>query len=280
MPLNMEMHKYLFSKRFLTLSVLTIFLFSIPLLLIYGYYSDTIWLGFKSWRNFGFTLVFYAIAISIMTLSKVVIYKYQSSHRLTLVKFILWVAVEYMALALDYLLLTPAATDYEVPVSLSLFLKASLCVTLIIALPYAFLCLGASYMALKEEFDAFKAGIAANENKDRVTLYDYKGEPALTLRSDAILYMESQDNYVMIHYLSEGIEHKYMLRCPTQKLDAMLEGTSLMRCHRSYIVNLNHIYEFVRGHKRADIVIDNKDKKEISVSKSYYKAFITRLRNT
>ena len=76
----MEMHKYLFSKRFLTLSVLTIFLFSIPLLLIYGYYSDTIWLGFKSWRNFGFTLVFYAIAISIMTLSKVVIYKYQSLH--------------------------------------------------------------------------------------------------------------------------------------------------------------------------------------------------------
>ena len=97
----MEMHKYLFSKRFLTLSVLTIFLFSIPLLLIYGYYSDTIWLGFKSWRNFGFTLVFYAIAISIMTLSKVIIYKYQSLHRLTLVKFILWVAVEYMALALD-----------------------------------------------------------------------------------------------------------------------------------------------------------------------------------
>ena len=86
MSLNMEMHKYLFSKRFLTLSVLTIFLFSIPLLLIYGYYSDTIWLGFKSWRNFGFTLVFYAIAISIMTLSKVVIYKYQSLHRLTLVK--------------------------------------------------------------------------------------------------------------------------------------------------------------------------------------------------
>ena len=94
MSLNMEMHKYLFSKRFLTLSVLTIFLFSIPLLLIYGYYSDTIWLGFKSWRNFGFTLVFYAIAISIMTLSKVLIYKYQSLHRLTLVKFILWVAIQ------------------------------------------------------------------------------------------------------------------------------------------------------------------------------------------
>ena len=94
MSLNMEMHKYLFSKRFLTLSVLTIFLFSIPLLLIYGYYSDTIWLGFNFWRNFGFTLVFYAIAISIMTLSKVLIYKYQSLHRLTLVKFILWVAIQ------------------------------------------------------------------------------------------------------------------------------------------------------------------------------------------
>ncbi|MGN0190784.1 MAG: LytTR family transcriptional regulator DNA-binding domain-containing protein, partial [Candidatus Cryptobacteroides sp.] len=244
------MHKYLFSKRFLTLSVITIFLFSIPLLLIYGNFSDTLWIGFRSWKNFAFTLLFYTLAISIMTLSKVFIYKYQSRHKLTLVKFIIWAFVEYLVLAFIYLLLTPAATGHVLQISPALVLKASLCVTLILGLPYSFLCLGASNIALREEFDAFKAGVSAKENKDSITLYDYKGVPALTLRTDAILYMESQDNYVMIHYLSEGVEHKYMLRCPTQRIDAMLEGTSLMRCHRSFIVNLSHTAEIVRAHRR------------------------------
>ena len=70
-----------------------------------------------------------------------------------------------------------------------------------------------------------------------------------------------------------------MLRCPTRMMDSVLEGTSLMRCHRSYIVNLSHISEFVRRQKRAVIIMDNRDKTEISVSKSYYKAVLTRIRN-
>ena len=275
----MEMHKYLFSKRLLTLSVITLFLFSIPLLFVYGYFSDTIWLGFGSLRKFLFTLVFYVLVLAVMAMSKILIYRYQSGHVLTLAKFLIWAFSEYVILALIYLLLTPAATGYEIHITLTLVLKASLCVTLIIALPYAFLCLGASNRALREEYDALKASIAAQENKDRITLVDYKGVPALVLKTDAVLYMESQDNYMMVHYLSEGKELKYMLRCPTRMMDSVLEGTSLMRCHRSYIVNLSHISEFVRRQKRAVIIMDNRDKTEISVSKSYYKAVLTRIRN-
>ena len=274
----MEMPKYLFSKRFLTISVIAIFMFSIPFLMIYKPFSATIWLGISTWRHFGFTVLFYVLVISVMGLSKVAIYQYQSTHTLTLTKFIFWALAEYLVLALIYLFLTPAATGHAIEISPSLVLKASLCVTLIIALPYSFLCLAASNRALREEFDAYKASVAARENKGKVTLYDYRDIPAITLDADDIEFMESQDNYVMIHYLSEGKEHNYMLRCPTQKLEASLEGTSLIRCHRSYIVNIKHISEFVRGHNRAVIKMDNN--KEISVSKSYYKSVLTRIKNT
>lgn len=267
----MEMPKYLFSKRFLTASVVIIFLFSIPFILIYKPFSATIWIGFKTIRSMVFTLIFFALAIVLMAVSKVALYRFQSRHVLTASRFVLWAFAEYLAIAIIYLMMTPAATGDILHISLPLILKSSLCVGLILALPYAYLCLFAANRALREEYEAFKTSVEARQKAGTVMLCDYKGDPALTLEAEAIYYMEAQDNYVNIHYKSEDTFYSYMLRCPTQKLESMIEGTSLQRCHRSYIVNLSHISEFVRGHKNATIVLDNPERNEISVSKSYYK---------
>ena len=86
----MEMPKYLLSKRFLTLSVVIIFLFSIPFLLIYKPFSATIWLGFQPLRNFVFTCIFYALALFAMSLSKVAMFHYQMKRELSAGRFLLW----------------------------------------------------------------------------------------------------------------------------------------------------------------------------------------------
>lgn len=274
----MEMPKYLFSKRFLTISVIIIFLFSIPFILIYKPFSATIWIGFKPLRNLAFTAIFFTMAVSLMALSKVALYRFQSRHVLTAGRFVLWAFAEYLAIAVIYLQMTPAATGDSLHISLPLVLKSSLCVGLILAIPYGYLCLLASNRALKEEYDAFKASVEAQVKSGTVMLCDYRGNPTLTLETDAIYYMEAQDNYVSVHYVSEDEHRSYMLRCPTQKLESMIEGTSLQRCHRSYIVNLSHVSEFIRGHKKATIVLNNPERKEISVSKSYYKQTLARMR--
>lgn len=273
----MEMPKYLFSRKYLTLSILAVFLFSIPFLLIYKPFSATIWLGFRPAGHLLYTVIFYALCIILLALSKIGMYRWQSKHVLTTSRFILWAFAEFVAIAIVYLLITPAATGNTLEVGLPLILKASLCVGLIIAIPYGYLSLIAAYSALKEEYDALKASRLAEQNNGKIMLFDYKGEPAITLNSDSIYYMEAQDNYVQVHYESEGVHHKYMLRCPTQKLETMVEGSTLIRCHRSFIVNLKHMAEFNRGHNRATIVLDNPERKEISVSKSYYKQTRERL---
>lgn len=274
---NMEMPKYLFSKRFLTITVLVIFLFSIPFLLIYKPFSTTVWIGFSSPRHLVYTIVFFALAISLLACSKIALYRFQASHVLTAGIFALWAFAEFFLIAVIYITITPAATGDTLHISLPLILRSSLCVGLIITLPYGYLCLYASYKALQEEYNALKASTEASKKAGSVTLCDYKGIPVLTLETDAIYYMEAQDNYVSIHYVLQDTAYKYMLRCPTQNIEAMLEGTSLVRCHRSYIANLSHVAEFIRGHKRATIVLDNPERKEISVSKSYYKQTLARM---
>ena len=63
----------------------------------------------------------------------------------------------------------------------------------------------------------------------------------------------------------------YMLRCKTQTLEESLLGTSLMRCHRSYIVNTQKINCFKNGHERGKITLSHPAAKPIPVSKSYHK---------
>lgn len=132
-------------------------------------------------------------------------------------------------------------------------------------------------MACKAGYEAFKNGYSPKLSSGRLSLTDYKGNPAIELDEDSIYYMEAQDNYVRICYLSDGELQKFMLRCPTQKLESMLDGTSLIRCHRSFIVNLDHVHEIVRGHKCATLVLDDAEGKEIAVSKSYYKRTLEHL---
>lgn len=273
----MEMPKYLLSKRFLTVSVLVIFLFSIPFLLIYRPFSATIWIGFKPLRHLVFTEIFYATAILLMALSKMAMYHFQSRRELTVGKFILWALSEFVAIALVYIAFTPIATGHALQTSLPVVFKASLCVGLILALPYGYLSLIAANKALREEYEALQAGIGSEDQSGKLLLHDYKGDPAIALDVESIFYMEAQDNYVQIYYESEGKQHKYMLRCPTQKLESVIAGTTLVRCHRSYIVNLSHLEKFMRGHNCATIVLDNPDRKEVSVSKSYYKQTLAHL---
>lgn len=276
----MEMPKYLFSKRFLTMSVVIIFLFSIPFLLIYKPFSATIWIGIKPLNNLLFTIIFYVIVIALMALSKIAMYHFQSmSHALTPGRFAAWIMAEFLMIALVYLALTPVVTGDTMQIHFPVVLKASLCVGLILAIPYGYMSILAANRALREEYEALKASVSSvsPEVQSHVMFYDYKGNPSISLDVDAIQYIEAQDNYVQIYYQSEGRQHRYMLRCPTQKIETLIEDTTLVRCHRSYIVNLCHLEQFVRDKKAAYIILKGLDKKEISVSKSYYKNTLERL---
>lgn len=277
MNLNLEMPKYLLSKKHLTLSVVLILGFSILYILIYQPFSSTIWLGFKTAETTLYTFVFYFLCILVMAVSKWLMYKYQLKNNLSIFKFILWVLAEFATIALMYLALTSATFMNHEAVDPAVIAKTLLCVALILVIPYGYMTLFVAYQALQEEYDILKLSISAKNDTHSIQLYDYKGDPAISIPADSIYYMEAQDNYVQIHYLSEGEFCKYLLRCPTQKLEKTIEGTSLVRCHRSYIVNLIHVKCLERGHNRASITLDGHIDKKIPVSASYYKKTLEKL---
>ncbi len=68
-----------------------------------------------------------------------------------------------------------------------------------------------------------------------------KGEE-LTLEANNILYINSADNYIEVHFLLKGIVQKQVLRNTLKQVEEETKNhTQLMRCHRGYMVNINRV---------------------------------------
>jgi Response regulator of the LytR/AlgR family len=255
--------------------------FSFLFLLSYHPFSSTIWLGLKPDVVLP-TVLFYLSGIGVLLLSKIGLMIYQIRHTITVRKYLLWFLVEFILIAVIYLLFTRRLFETDIPFTFRLVLHTSLCVGMILVIPYTIFTLLAANKAKTEELDALKLQLATEnpvpERSDHIIhFYDFGGVLRISIPAKAIYYIASQDNYVEIQYVLEGKLLNYLMRCRTARLEKQLEGTSLIRCHRSYIVNVDNVSQFKREKSRAFLVLTHPDAKRIPVSKSYYKAIAERL---
>lgn len=281
---NYEIPKFLLDRRYLLSSVLFILTFSILFMLIYTPFSMTVWFSFTDVEHIGMTIAFYLVAVSFLFISKLAIYAIQQRKNLTLIQYLMWVVAEIVIISLFYTYFTYV---FIIPMEDSVWhilFKAFGCILLIMFIPYTIITLYAAYKAKDEELQMLQYEMAlANEPSvaypSLVNLYDYNGTLKLTINSDSLYYMESQDNYVKIFYENQGKLQSYMLRCRTKTIEESLADTSMVRCHRSFMVNVVNINHIRKEGKSRYIILTNNSIKPIPVSKSYFKNLIEKIDN-
>ncbi|WP_312340099.1 LytTR family DNA-binding domain-containing protein [Sphingobacterium sp.] len=67
------------------------------------------------------------------------------------------------------------------------------------------------------------------------------GNQTFTLPHNDFIFAKSMDNYCMIYYRKEDTVEKQMVRITLARLDQLLNTGTVVRCHRSYLVNLEKI---------------------------------------
>ena len=97
---------------------------------------------------------------------------------------------------------------------------------------------------------------------------DDKGNLKFTMPLKDICYIESTDNYVDIYYVSQDNLKKELLRNSLKNLDKTFEGTSIIRCHRSYMVNLENL-NLVKKTGQKMLIKLNHVPELIPISKTY-----------
>lgn len=255
--------------------------FSIIFLLTYHPFSTTNWLGLKSDVILP-TILFYLCSIVILLLSKVGLMYYQLRHTVSVRMYLLWFLGEFIVIGLIYLFFTRRYFQADVPMTFRLVAYTSMCVGMILVIPYTIFALLAANKAKAEELDALKLTLATMEQtparqSEIIHFYDFGGVLRISIPEEDIYYIASQDNYVEIQYEMGGKLLNYLMRCRTTRLEKQLENTSLARCHRSFIVNLDNVEQLKRENSRLLLVLKHPDAKKIPVSKSYYKAIAERL---
>ncbi|WP_192825202.1 LytTR family DNA-binding domain-containing protein [Rufibacter sp. LB8] len=73
---------------------------------------------------------------------------------------------------------------------------------------------------------------------------------ALTLPAHNLLFIEADDNYCTVVYLEQGSVHKKLLRTSLSRLESQTSALNIVRCHRSYLVNLDKV-ESVSGNAQG-----------------------------
>lgn len=113
-----------------------------------------------------------------------------------------------------------------------------------------------------------------SENLDegvRLKFYDNRHLLKFITYASSVLFIESNENYINIHYLDAGAEKKYQLRNTMKSVETLSEKAGFVRVHRGYIVNPSHVKSVRKdegGLYFADLGANIS--MEVPVSKRYY----------
>ncbi|MEM9983373.1 MAG: LytTR family DNA-binding domain-containing protein [Bacteroidota bacterium] len=88
----------------------------------------------------------------------------------------------------------------------------------------------------------------------------------------AFVYAQSEGNYVTIYHLEDSVLVHTLIRLSLKQLEIQLENcSSIKRCHRSYLINTQHL-KSIDGNARSLTIQLNKVATSIPVSRSFAKA--------
>lgn len=83
-----------------------------------------------------------------------------------------------------------------------------------------------------------------------LTLISENGKDVLQLNFADLLYIESADNYCEVVFLKNNAVTKHLIRASLKLLESQIKFSFIIRCHRSYIVNLKQV-EHIKGNAQG-----------------------------
>jgi DNA-binding LytR/AlgR family response regulator len=301
-----EIPKYMISRRYISVIIAFIVAFSALFMVIYKPFSLAVWFSTSDTLRFSLTILFYVAAIVVLIVSRSTMYALQDRFEISINRYVIWLMAENIAISLLYTIITLSLFPEDGLKFGTLGTRALFCVTMILAIPNGMILFYAAYRAKCEELEASEYQLqklreecrrlelmtkhekelrveaatqaaALDRSPRMINLYDNNNTLRLTISLDSLYYLESEDNYIKVHYKHNDKIATYMLRCRTKSIEEALKDTVMKRCHRSYIVNITKIRFIHEEHRLHFIALDDDSIRRIPLSKSYYSSVLASL---
>ena len=286
--LNDQLPRILLGKHQLIMTVTFAAFFSLIFLLVSIPVSDNAWFALGRGEAFAFTVTFYLIALSIVVLSKVLLYTQRGVDNFPLYRFYIWNIVEILIIALLYFFFTVEGDKFGI-INLKetdhwrLCLSSVVYTAISLGVPYA---LVAQYFMIEEKdntirlmnYDNVVSDVPLTPSEERrITLFDNSGVLKFSINPENLYFIESDDNYIQVWYTDvSGELKKYMLRCRLKTVEDSFADSDLVRCHRKYIINIRKVRVLSSEKEGYTVELDSDAMPRIPVSKTYEQAVLAR----
>lgn len=240
---------------------------------------DKIDADFLSWLNISrelavqlITILMILVGMSVVAISRLIMGWYTSQQKRTLsyVKYIAWVALEILIMAGIFTVMA-FFTDTNKSV-VTLFHNSLMKTVLILLIPYVLCYIYFIWQERVSQLRVIRERLAENETVLQTAymhILDDKGEMRLSVRRENLLFIESADNYVCVWYLNNNAPKKSLVRNTMRQVSEQLKDTRVVRCHRSYMVNIDAIRVLRREKEGVFIELGVEGVPDIPISKTY-----------
>jgi len=195
--------------------------------------------------------------------------KILKQHKFKIKTYLFWLLIEIAFISLVYIFL------YGNPVGnfINDFLFSLKYTLLGICIPYSFALLIIYYKNQKAEIQQLQTKISQPARKKLIVFKDENDKIKFSVLAKDLLFLESTDNYVSVYYVLNDKVQRQLLRNTLKNLEKSLKENSVLRCHRSYMVNSNNV-EFVQKYGKKLTIKVRLTENTIPVSQKYSSLFL------
>lgn len=278
---------YMLGKRNQIIMVLFVSIFAVIFINVYKPFGSGQWVEKQEISSTKYLLgstVLVSIGMTVVAISRLIMYSYshKPDNRVTYLKYAIWVFVELLLLSgafttitllvREHLNLTLINSD-----PLEIYKNAMQNTFFIIGIPY-FICI--LYFSYQERSAKLKELMNENigfKSSNLISIRDARGILQLSVAKENLLYIESADNYICVWYKKHDILKKQLLHITMRDISEQLAESNIVRCHRSYMINLDLVKVMRREKGNLFLELGEQGVKEIPISKTYGEAVLRRL---
>ena len=232
---------------------------------------------FLAWLNISREMVAQLITIFLILIGMIVaavsrwcMSIYTRRREMSYIQYISWITCEILVMTLMFTIVA-LFTDTNKGI-ITLFNNSLVKTFLILLIPYTMCYIYCIWQERVAQLRILRARLDEDETALQtayVQIFDEKGEMRLSIRREHLLMIESADNYICVWYTNQNAPKKVLVRNTLKQVAEQLASTHIQRCHRSYLVNLDHVKVLRREKEGVFVELGIDGVPDVPISKTY-----------
>ena len=275
---NKDLPSFLVTKENIRKLIFFTTVYSLIFINIFRPFNSEDWIpGINTFNYFLYSSLMVLIGLTLISISRIIMHFFVKKISIGYLEYLIWILGEITILAGFYIFIAhkvgfidnyiqqnPGLVYWEA--TFEIFRKAVANTTWMLLIPYVICFL---YLYNEQLIQKLAENTEENKENNVIQFKDEKDEVRFSITSDKVVFIESSDNYCIIKYLNNDKISDFILRSSLKRLANELIDTPIQRCHRSYMINLEHVASLKKDNSDISFEFDIPNVKEIPISKSY-----------